>query len=257
MTSGNDAITTPVNLLLLEADEVDAAGRAELTGRRASHVREVLRAAPGQLIRAALAGHEVGQARVLTVGSRVALELLQAKPVALAPPLIEVILALPRPKVLGRLISTLASFGVARIELINAWRVDKSYFGAAALAPATLREHARLGCEQGATSWVPHIKVHRLLMPFLRETLAQRLERRRGVAIIAHPRAPTIEALLPLGLAGPTVVAFGPEGGWIDAELESFGALGFHAASLGPFVLRLEIAAAAALAQLALLGRLP
>ncbi|HYG67097.1 MAG TPA: 16S rRNA (uracil(1498)-N(3))-methyltransferase, partial [Anaeromyxobacteraceae bacterium] len=40
-----------MNLLLLEPGELRDDGTARLTGRRAEHVREVLRAAPGERLR--------------------------------------------------------------------------------------------------------------------------------------------------------------------------------------------------------------
>ena len=44
------------------------------------------------------------------------------------------------------------------------------------------------------------------------------------------------------------VLAFGPEGGWIQSELELFRNAGWISASLGNTILRVETAAIAALA---------
>jgi 16S rRNA (uracil1498-N3)-methyltransferase len=44
------------------------------------------------------------------------------------------------------------------------------------------------------------------------------------------------------------ILAFGPEGGWTDAELEAFRAAGWTSASLGHTILRAETAAIAAMA---------
>jgi len=75
-----------------------------------------------------------------------------------------------------------------------------------------------------------------------------------GHRLIAHPGAPPIEAALPG--AAPVVLAIGPEGGWIDREVETFVARGFTAVSLGAPILRVETAVAAALGQLLVLRRL-
>jgi 16S rRNA (uracil1498-N3)-methyltransferase len=48
--------------------------------------------------------------------------------------------------------------------------------------------------------------------------------------------------------SGEIVLAFGPEGGWTDAELQSFSETGWTSASLGGTILRAETAAIAALA---------
>lgn len=47
--------------------------------------------------------------------------------------------------------------------------------------------------------------------------------------------------------AGPLVLAFGPEGGWADVELDAARAAGWEAWSLGPFTLRAEHVTLAAL----------
>jgi 16S rRNA (uracil1498-N3)-methyltransferase len=53
----------------------------------------------------------------------------------------------------------------------------------------------------------------------------------------------------------PTALLIGPEGGLSPAEIELASSAGFQATSLGPYVLRTEIAATAALG--ALIGRMP
>ena len=51
------------------------------------------------------------------------------------------------------------------------------------------------------------------------------------------------------------MLAIGPEGGWIERELETFVERGFKPVSLGAPILRVEAAVAAALGQLLLLQR--
>ena len=59
----------------------------------------------------------------------------------------------------------------------------------------------------------------------------------------------------PFPASAPTTLAIGPEGGWIEREVETFAARGFAIVALGDAVLRTEAAVAGALAQLALLAR--
>jgi RsmE family RNA methyltransferase len=243
-----------VNLLLLDPVEVTG-GEAVLTSsdRRARHLRDVLRARVGQRLRAGLVRGATGEAEVLSVSPDVRLRLALAGPAA-DPPSIDLVAALPRPKALSRLVQTAAAFGVARIDLVNAWRVDRSYFESPKLRPASLATDARLGCEQGGTTWVPDIELHRLLMPFL----AAARWPAGATRLVAHPRGESLleDAVAP-GFSGPLVLAVGPEGGWIDRELASWGELGFRSVRLGAAILRADIAVAALLAQIDLLRRLP
>jgi 16S rRNA (uracil1498-N3)-methyltransferase len=262
LSGGHDAAParyrTRVNLLLLEPSEVDADGRCAIDDRRAQHLRRVLGVQVGQTVRAGVLGGGIGPATVLaddgvTIALRV--ELAAAAP----PPWfdVELVLAVPRPKVVTRTIEIAASFAIRRIDLTNAWRVDKSYLGSPRLDPAALALAARLGAEQGATTHVPELAVHDRLMALL-DARWPAGDAVPGTRVIAHPAGPPIEAVLvPAGpAASPLVLAIGPEGGWIDRELDTFVARGFRPASLGAPILRVEAAVAAALGQLLLLHRM-
>ncbi len=228
-----------------------------LADRRARHVTAVLGACVGDRVRVGVVRGAKGCGVVETLdGGCVRLRVeLEDEPEA--PPPVSLVLALPRPKSLSRALETAAQLGVRRIDLVNAWRVDKSYFDSPRLADESLREAVLLGCEQGATTWVPEVAVHRLFAPFARGALAERLGDARG--IVLHPRdAAPIEAVLSEAGAGANeeiVVAIGPDGGWIDRELSTFDEIGFRRATLSERVLRTDVAVAAALAQLELLRR--
>jgi 16S rRNA (uracil1498-N3)-methyltransferase len=245
-----------VNLLLIEPGEI-AGGRVELGGRRAAHVAGVLGAAPGDRLRVGVVRGPVGTAEVVrTTPERLTLVVELADAIAPPPP-VALILALPRPKVLSRALQLAASMGVRRIDLVNAWRVDKSYFGSARLSPAALRRDLLLGCEQGGHTWVPDLEVHRLLAPFLRDVVPARVADAEA-AVIAHPRASLgLEEVVAPGREGRVVCAIGPEGGWIERELDSFAARGFSPVRVGSHIVRVEAAVAVILAELGLLRRLP
>jgi 16S rRNA (uracil1498-N3)-methyltransferase len=247
-----------MNLILFDPAELDERGRLMLDGRRGHHVCRVLRAAPGHRVRVGMVRGALGVGEVLAIdGERVELAVTLAEAAPLRPR-VDLILAVPRPKALPRLIQAAAAMGVGRIDLVNAWRVDKSYLDAHYLEPAALAHDARLGCEQGAGTWVPDVAVHRLLMPFIDEIAARRhAAAHADVALIAHPRAAVpIEAAVPPGSQGHVVLAVGPEGGWIEREIETFADLGFVAVTCMDRVLRVDTAVSALLAQLALLRRL-
>lgn len=244
-----------MNLLLLDAAEVGG-DRATVAGRRARHLLDVLRVAPGHRLRAGVIGGAIGEAEVIRVaGDEVEVRVTLGAPPA-PPPAIDLIVAVPRPKALSRLLQHAAAFAVRRIDLVNAWRVDKSYLGSSRLDDAAVGEALRLGAEQGVTTRLPEVVRHARLMGFLDDVLPAAVP--DGAARLAlHPRgARPIEAALPPGDARPVVLAIGPEGGWIDREVDTFAARGFARASLGEPVLRVEAAVTAALAQVTLLRRL-
>ena len=243
---------------MFEPEELDDAGRVRLRDRRATHLIEVLGASPGQRLRAGLWRGRLGEAEVLSVAGgevTLAVELDEVEP---PPPLLDLVLALPRPKVLSRVIETAASFGVRRIDLVNAWRVEKAYFSSPRLGGESLLAHARLGCEQGGHGWLPDIRVHPRFVSFVDQELGPRLRvEPSSLRLLAHPQGSTWLEQVPLpGPETPITAAIGPEGGWIEREVESFAGLGFLPVAVSKRTLRVESAVAAVLSALELCGRL-
>jgi len=241
-----------VNLLLVERDELADDGTIRLADRRAEHLRGVIGVTLGQHVRAGVIAGGLGTAEVLaddgvTMTLRLALSAPPSQPLP-----IELVLALPRPKVLTRVLEAAAAFGVSRIELTNAWRVDKSYLRSPRLATEAIAEAVRLGAEQGATTHLPPVTVHPRLMGLLDVRWPPAGGGTPATKLIAHPGAPAIETV---PLTWPLVLAIGPEGGWIQRELDTFIERGFTPVSIGAPILRVESAIAAALGQLLLLQR--
>jgi RsmE family RNA methyltransferase len=238
-----------VNLLLVDPDEIE--NDVVVVGdRRAEHLRTVLGASVGSQLRAGIVGGGTGTADVIAATAETFSLRLAITGDVSAPLPVEVILAVPRPKVLTRTIEALASFAVERVTLTNAWRVDKSYLSSPRLEPAALAHAARLGAEQGVTTHVPRILLYRRLMELLDTRFAKPGD---DLRIIAHPTGAPMERVV--GGDPFVTLAIGPEGGWIERELETFVARGFVPVSLGAPILRVETAVAAALGQLTLMRR--
>src|SRR5207237_5149064 len=117
-----------MNLLLLRDEDFAPDGTARLSGRRLLHAREVLRASEGDSLRVGKLGGLIGRGEVIRLDERelvLRIELTEAPP---SRPGVDLLLALPRPKALRKVLSAVASLGVDRIVLVNAARVEKSYF---------------------------------------------------------------------------------------------------------------------------------
>ena len=102
-----------------------------------------------------------------------------------------------------------------------------------------------LGLEQAGDTILPAIRLHRLFKPFLREELPKSIGDK--LALLAHPRG-AMEA--PRNVRQPVVLAIGPEGGFIEQEIQTFREIGFTAVSLGPRILRVETAIACLIGRL-------
>jgi 16S rRNA (uracil1498-N3)-methyltransferase len=96
-----------------------------------------------------------------------------------------------------------------------------------------------LGLEQAGDTVLPAIRIHKLFKPFVRDALPRELNGQK--ALLASPGA---QSEATRGIKGPVVLAIGPEGGFIDREVETFRDIGFTEISLGPRILRVETALA-------------
>ena len=239
-----------MNLILLFPDDFVDDRRVRLTGRRREHVMRVHRAAVGDALIVGVEGGRIGGGEITRLDDD-ALEMIVTVNEDPPPPLaLTLVLALPRPKVLNRVIAGATSLGVKRIYLINAWRVEKSYWKSPRMSEENLLAQRILGLEQARDTTLPAIEVRRLFRPFVEEELpfiANESLARDSLALVAHPNA---VAECPRHVERPVTLAIGPEGGFIDREIASLEGIGFTPVALGPRILRVETVVAALLGRL-------
>jgi len=144
--------------------------------------------------------------------------------------------------------------GINHIYLINASRVEKSFFNSSLLITDNYQKRLLNGLEQAGDTTLPQISIHSRFRPFI-EDLVPELTHKWQTRLIAHPRSEK-SMVTALPLKGRTVLAIGPEGGWVDFELGKFRELNFTSFSMGPRILKVDTAVTALLAQLELLRQL-
>jgi RNA methyltransferase, RsmE family len=234
-----------VNLILLFDEDFVAASRVRLTGRRLEHVTKIHRAAIGDVLVAGRANGRIGAGTIARLDDE-ALEMdvvLDRDP---PPPLpLTLVLALPRPKVLNRVIASATSLGIKRIVLINAWRVEKSYWKSPRLSDDNLRHQSILGLEQARDTVLPSIETRRFFRTFVDGELPSLASGTR--ALVAHPHA---HEACPRDLREPVTLVIGPEGGFIDAEIASLERAGCTPVTIGERILRVETAVGFLVARL-------
>jgi len=232
-----------MNLIIIHPEELKE-GRATLTGARAEHIRSVLNAEPGQTLCIGLLNGPPG------VGIVEGLE-----PVTLScewdadtppRPAVDLLLALPRPKVLKRLWAQLAALGVGRIILANAEKVERYYFDSHVLQPDFYNARLIEGLQQARDTLLPYVRIVKELKPFMedefdalypsaRRFLADPSAEKTMVDAMSSPRSERI------------LLAVGPEGGWTPYEIDLFKAHGFKAVGMGRRILRTDTACIALL----------
>jgi RsmE family RNA methyltransferase len=234
-----------MNLILLLPDDMVTAERARLSGRRHLHVRTVHRARAGDALAVGMLGGRIGTGTVTRIDDAV-LEMdvhLEYDPPAALP--LTVMLALPRPKVLRRVIFSLTVLGVKRIILVNAARVEKSYWQSPFLEPEVIKHQLVLGLEQAADTQLPQVLLKPRFKPFAEDELPALAQ--RTLALVAHPGA---RESCPRQISGPVTLAIGPEGGFVPFEIGLLQAAGLSPVHMGERILNVETAIPALISRI-------
>lgn len=234
-----------MNLILLSEDDFVGPNCVQLQGRRLKHILTVHRAALGDQLSVGLLNGPIGKGTVSTMTPEtITLELhLDQRPPAPLPAAL--VLALPRPKVLKRVLIAASSMGVKKIFLINAFRVEKSFWKSPLLSRERLDEFLTLGLEQAKDTLMPEVHLRQLFKPFAEDELPAIVK--DSLALVAHPAA---QHVCPRDTKEQVTLAIGPEGGFIAYEIEKLVSLGFSPVSLGERPLRVETVVPALLSKL-------
>lgn len=224
-------------LLTYRDDRINNSDIVRITGRRFDHIVKVIKPEVGDKLRCGELGGQLGIGKITKISS----EYLELRTTLTEDPpqknKIKLVLALPRPKYLRRIIQSVTSLGVEEIFLINSERVEKSYWDSLVLAEDMLKEQLILGLEQSGDTILPKISLKRFFKPFIEDELE--LLSRQTLKVLAHPGS---EMPCPSGCEGKVTLAMGPEGGFIPYEVESFIGAGFETVNLGDRILKTETA---------------
>lgn len=225
-----------MNLLLLTAQQLDADQATLTDSRQLKHIQEHLKLAVGDTIKVGVRDGLKGHAVVQQIDhQQLVLSDIQLNQVSPAKPPLTLILALPRPKVLRRVIMDAVTLGVQHLVLLHSYRVDKSYWQTPFLNQ--IDDFILLGLEQaGDTVW-PTISLKKRFRPFVEDELPLLCQDK--VALVAHPYA---DQMAPTNIQQPCVLVVGPEGGFIPFEVDLLAANGCTPVALGGRILRTETA---------------
>ncbi len=239
-----------MNLILLYDSDFITPDRVRLTDRRFLHIQDILKAEQFQQLTVGKINGLMGQGTVKSkTNDTIELEvkLDDKPPEALA---LTLILALPRPPMLKRILFSAAMLGVKKIIILNFNRVEKSLWNSSSLKPAAITEQLVLGLEQAKDTLMPEVILKKGFKPFVQDELPALIK--GTIALVAHPggkgfvipakAGPHAGHSQELGIQGKHIVLIiGPEGGIIDYEIGLLKAAGCQTIDLGPRILRTEL----------------
>ncbi len=234
-----------MNTLLYSDADMTGPGQITICDHRVLHLTNVLKVEVNQTLRVGELNGKLGVGRILSISSDkilVSVELSFAPPAKLP---LTLVLALPRPKMLRRILRAVAELGVPDLHLINSYRVEKSYWKTPALENDKVQEYFVQGLEQARDTVLPRLHLHQRFKPFVEDELPGLIGNRKALA--AHPGDYT---LCPRGISGELLLVIGPEGGFIPYEVEKLGEAGCDIVSLGSRILRVENAVTSLIGRL-------
>jgi RsmE family RNA methyltransferase len=236
-----------MNLIIIERHEISGLGDVALTAPRAAHLLNVLRVERGHQVRVGVLDGPRGIATVQSVADDVVALHCELESKIPPRPAVDLLLAVPRPKVMRRLWAQIAALGVGRIILTNAEKVERNYFDTHFLAPETYRPLLIEGLQQARDTRLPIVSIHRQFRILIEDDLDQLSG--TALRVVADTSAVTpLTDVVRASTAERVLLAVGPEGGWNAFELGLLDAHGFKKAGMGPRTLRTDTACVALLA---------
>lgn len=234
-----------MNLLLFDDTDLISQGLLKVQGRRARHIIDVHRSKLGDTVRVGKIGSDMGSGLITKLDSdsvEISFTLTTPPPAKLP---LTLFLALPRPKFLSKCLQTATTLGVSRIVLMNAYKVEKVYWSCEQISLSSVRESCLLGLEQARDTVLPEVIERRLFKPFVEDELSGMIT--GTTAYVAHPGA---KLSCPYRQEGAISLAIGPEGGFIDYEVEKLVEAGFTSVGLTERILKVETAITALISRL-------
>ncbi len=234
-----------MNRVLFTQDEISSSATIAVDDYRADHILRILRAKVGDSIRVGILNGAIGDAQVVGIdGKRVTLAPVWGKCPATSS--LNLLLALPRPKVMKRLWAPLASLGLNKIIIVNAEKVERNYFDTHWLESENYMPLLVEGLVQAGDTLLPEVIVRRRFKPFVEDELDSLMP--SGTRILAHPRERKRFSNIKNDNGKSVLLAVGPEGGWNEFELSLMQQHDFQCVSAGARVLRTDVACIALLA---------
>ena len=233
-----------MNIVLLDPRQTQSTLWSITSQRQLEHLQQHLKIQVGDHLKVGVRGGKRYCCEVVDVRAQaIQIKALCEESVPKKLP-VTLIVAMPRPKVLRRLIMDSVTLGVEKIILLHSYRVDKSYWQSPFLQQ--LDQYITLGLEQAGDTMAPKIEIYKRFKPFVQDVLPSLIST-DCPAYVAHPY---VDKPMPFALTHPCTIIIGPEGGFIPYEVDLLVENGCQAVSLGNRILRTETVIAYVLGRL-------
>jgi RsmE family RNA methyltransferase len=233
-------------ILLRDQDFIDNSEFAIIQDNRLIHIQKVLDPTIGQALKVGLLNGNCGHGIVISINEQAVTLRVVLNHSPQKRHTFDIALALPRPKMLRRILRTIAEYGVENLYLINSARVEKSYWQSPLLHPDKIQNALIAGMERSKDTVMTAVHLHQRFRPFVEDLLPDLCESRR--CWITDMAASQSAAEIDIA-SKPAVVLIGPEGGFVPFEVQLATSTIAQPINLGTRVLSVDTAVTTVLAQ--------
>ena len=233
-----------MNLILLLNDDWIDTNHVMIKDHRMVHIRQVLRSKVGDSLRVGRVGGLQGVGLIERINSEGVCLKVDLTSNGLPRHRFDLVLALPRPKMLRRIFRAVAEFGVEHLHLIHTARVEKSYWQSPLLHPDQIKDALFKGMERSMDTVCPQVFLHQRFRPFVEDDLP-------GLCAGRSCWLTDKTATTPFSAVShqPGIVMIGPEGGFVPYEIDLAESVMATRVSLGQRILSVDTAVTTVLAQ--------
>ena len=207
-----------MNIILLKRhDFIHNSNSVLIQDERFIHIFQVLNPNVGQSLKVGLLGGRCGYGIVESINSKGVVLNVVLNELAPHRHPIDIILALPRPKMLRRILRTIAEYGVDNLHLINSARVEKSFWQSPLLHPEKIHDALMAGMERSKDTIMTNVFLHQRFRPFIEDELLEICGDRNCWLTDMNATRSAVDIDIS---SKPSVVMIGPEGGFVPFETQ-------------------------------------
>ncbi|EDL46509.1 hypothetical protein, conserved [Plasmodium vivax] len=252
-----------MNLILVSLKRIRENGEGEFffqtDERQTSHLRSILKVQLNQVVKVGVINRGKGEGviteestRHYTIKLLTPMHLRKAEDTYIP---IDVVICIPRPKVLNKFLQQLSSVGVKKIVIVFSNFANKSYESSRVLKNEEIKNALQLGLEQAMCTQFPQVFIHYSFSSFVMNI--DRYSDERTIKLCAHTEvrrsAGCVERDILGAERGKILLMVGCERGFSELEIFLIRKLQFRFFNLTERILKCETALLVIIGQLLLL----
>jgi len=241
-----------MNIVIYKSEEIvkkDGRLYLVLSDRRAVHISKTLKLKEGDNVKLGEFNVALRVGKVVDLKKKkITIEVLNTAVTSDTKKMpIELILAMPRPQTLKKVIELSSTFSISELRLVDAGKVEKSYFSSKILSDDQIEKHIVLGLEQGRKVIAPRVQIDR---DFFKNKFEDIFSQKIILHQFGNDYLVSKSVSEEISSSKRLILAIGPEGGWANEEVVFFENKGFLSCSLGQTPLRVENAVCSVLSTI-------